>query len=383
MKSAATILTFVFLSSIRIYGQESNQNLADFRFKGQLSTYGHFNPDNKFPFWAGARYIPQANLEFNLGENRMIDLEVSANGYGNMGVHPFDSIETNGDLKPYRIWIRYSTKQLELRAGLQKINFGSATMLRPLMWFDQLDPRDPLQLTDGVWGVLARYYFLNNANIWAWALYGNKNPKGWETVGTQNKKPEFGGRIQLPVPKGEAALSYHYRNALHLYVNGDKMYITSPENRVGFDAKFDLAVGCWIEASWVSNKKNVGLFTNQEILNLGMDYTFGIGNGLTVIFEQLVASFDEKPFAFDQTMTFSLLNVSYPVGLFDRLSAIVYYDWINHSAYNFINWQKQFNNLSLFVMGYMNPKNYDIPTQTAGEMLFAGTGVQVMVVLNH
>ena len=66
--------------------------------------------------------------------------------------------------------------KLHIEPGLQKINFGSATMLRPLMWFDQVDPRDPLQLTDGVWGVLGRYYFLNNANIWLWGLYGNKNP---------------------------------------------------------------------------------------------------------------------------------------------------------------------------------------------------------------
>ena len=69
--------------------------------------------------------------------------------------------------------MRYSSDQFELRLGLQKINFGSASMLRPLMWFDQMDPRDPLHLTDGVWGLLARYYFLNNANIWLWGLYGN------------------------------------------------------------------------------------------------------------------------------------------------------------------------------------------------------------------
>ena len=68
--------------------------------------------------------------------------------------------------------------------GLQKINFGSAVLLRPLMWFDSLDPRDPLQLTDGVYAVLLRYYFPNNANLWAWALYGNDSPKGWESAAT-------------------------------------------------------------------------------------------------------------------------------------------------------------------------------------------------------
>jgi len=113
-----------------------------------------------------------------------------------------------GHDKPYRFWARYSAKQVELRIGLQKINFGSASMLRPLMWFDQVDPRDPLMLTDGVWGILGRYYFLNNANIWLWGLYGNDNRKGWEIFNSQKTIPEFGGRLQIPVPKGESGFSF-------------------------------------------------------------------------------------------------------------------------------------------------------------------------------
>lgn len=35
--------------------------------------------------------------------------------------------------------------------------------------------REPSQLTDGVYGVLVKYYFQNNANLWAWGLIGNKN----------------------------------------------------------------------------------------------------------------------------------------------------------------------------------------------------------------
>ena len=87
-----------------------------------------------------------------------------------------------------------------VRGGLQKINFGSANLLRPLMWFDQIDPRDPLQLTDGVWGILGRYYFLNNANIWVWGLIGNDQRKGWEVIPSVKNKPEFGFRVQMPIP---------------------------------------------------------------------------------------------------------------------------------------------------------------------------------------
>ena len=119
----------------------------------------------------------------------------------------------------------------------------------------------------------------NNANIWLWGLYGNNTAKGWETFPTAKKTPEFGGRIQYPVPKGEAALSYHHRMAdcslLSDTINpiGDVI-----ENRFGFDAKFDMVVGWWVEASWSTYHKNLGILTYQEILNAGIDYTFGIGN---------------------------------------------------------------------------------------------------------
>ena len=94
-------------------------------------------------------------LQFIMGSepagNKLIDFEASANLYGTFAFHPFDEAHSDGGLKPYRLWTRYSSDQFELRLGLQKINFGSASMLRPLMWFDQMDPRDPLHLTDGVW----------------------------------------------------------------------------------------------------------------------------------------------------------------------------------------------------------------------------------------
>jgi hypothetical protein len=352
--------------------------------KGQLSAWMLINGKNELPVFVGGRYIPQMNYEYALKNEHKFDFEGSVNINGSVGVNPFDSISSSGRIKPYRFWVRYSTRQFEIRAGLQKINFGSASLLRPLMWFDQVDPRDPLKLTDGVWGVLGRYYFLNNANIWLWGLYGNNKPKGWELTGTKEHYPEAGGRIQIPVPSGEAAISYHYRitdtrNAGELFPQFEKVQ----ENRIGFDIKLDMVAGLWLEGSWVTRNKDLGIFTNQELLNAGADYTFGIGNGLYVIFEQLLAASDEKPFAFQNTASFSLLSLSYPIGLFDNISGIVYYDWKNKNTYNFINWQKQFKNITLYLMGYWNPQKYNIPTQGSDQNLYAGKGIQVMVVLNH
>jgi len=386
MNNRVFIWLFLFCLIItETKGQDSlSSGKYGFTFKGQLSTYTHVNPDNELPWWSGARYIPQLNYEHGLKDRQLIDFEASANLYGNMGLHPFDTASFNGDIKPYRAWARYSTPQFELRAGLQKINFGSASILRPLMWFDQIDPRDPLKLTDGVWGVLARYYFLNNANIWLWGLYGNENLKGWESLNSDRYAPEFGGRFQVPVPKGEAGFSFHHRTVdCSSLSDSTILYGNEPENRFGFDTKLDVVVGCWLEASWSTYSEDIGIYSNQEIINIGIDYTFGIGNGLTVTYEHLIASFDENPFEFSNTINFSLLNLTYPIGLFDNISAIVYYDWKNNRAYNFVNWQKQFNRFTFYLMGYINPKEYNIPTQRPDEILYAGSGIQLMLVFNH
>ncbi len=374
-------LTFILLLCLLVPGQSGAKKLV---FKGQTSVWGNYNPSNSLDLWGGGRYIPQLNLKLGQEQKRLLDFEASANINGILGTLPFDSLYYNGKIKPYRFWVRYSTKQLEIRAGLQKINFGSATMIRPLMWFDKIDPRDPLQLTDGVWGVLGRYYFLNNANLWLWLLYGNEKPKTWEIGNTSQKQPEFGGRFQTPVPKGEMGLSFHHR-----LCDTDPLALSSvvsgliPENRIGLDGKWDLGVGLWFEAVWMNKSKNIGAFTNQTSFSAGTDYTFGIGNGLNVIFEQLLFAYDEKPFNLNNPFVFSTLSLNYPVSLNDNLSAMVYCDWINNGLYNIATWNHQFKNLTLYTMAYSNPKNYKIPL-TANDMnLFAGTGVQLMLVFNH
>jgi hypothetical protein len=144
-----------------------------------------------------------------------------------------------------------------------------------------------------------------------------------------------------------------------------------------------MVLGWWVEASWSDYTEKIGRYSNQEIINLGVDYTFGLGNGLTFIYEQLIASFDENPFEFNDPSTFSLLNLSYPIGIFDNISVITYYDWANNTIYNFLNWQRQFNKFIFYMMGYINPKDYNIPAQGAGDILYAGSGVQLMLVFNH
>ena len=354
------------------------------RFSGQFSSWLNAGTGSDLPLHGGARYIPQLNFEMPVSENRLFYAETSANIFGNTDFRPFDTISASGKIKPYRIWMRYTTDQFELRLGLQKLNFGSAYMLRPLMWFDQTDPRDPLQLTDGVWGLLARYYFLNNANLWLWGLYGNNEKRGWESIPVNRKIPEFGGRVQVPVPGGEAGFTYHHRVADSRETRGTvPSFDKIPENKFGLDAKWDLKTGLWIEGSYTKKEKDVGMLTNQLVMNAGIDYTFRAGNGLYLAFENLLATYDEKPFAFSNRLFFSMMSANYPVGLLDKFGAILYYNWTGKDFYSFMTWQRQFDKIMLYLIAFLNPDQYQLPAQTDSRNMFSGKGIQVMFVFNH
>ena len=378
MKKIVNIIVFLmFLQMLTVNAQDT------LIFKGQFSNWILYNTENASHIWAGSRYIPQLNYSYKLEQKRLIDFEASANLFATMSVNS-DSINIDENIKPYRLWARYSGKQFELRAGLQKINFGSATMLRPLMWFDQMDPQDPLSLTDGVWGVLGRYYFLNNANVWLWALYGNEKARSWETIDRNKNYPEGGGRVQFPFSNSEIGLSYHHQILDMRTLNKQATSLFRiPENKMGLDVKIDWIIGLWFEGLWSVKDADLGMFTNQEIITLGTDYTFGVGSGLYVASEHLIAANDENAFEFQNTIHFSAFTVSYPIGLFDNLGLMFYYDWGNESIYNFINWQKQFNRTSLHVMAYWNPENSQLPTAGSETNLFGGKGIQIMFVFNH
>ena len=353
-------------------------------FKGQASAWLNLNPTIGMPVWTGARYIPSLNYKIEMPKARILDFEASANLSANAGFHFFDSVNSDASLKPYRIWARVSGNQSELRIGLQKINFGSAAMLRPLMWFDQIDPRDPLQLTKGVWAVLGRYYFLNNANIWLWGLYGNQETKTWELANTSKNTPEFGGRIQLPLFSGDAALSCHFRQAdTRTLMDSASGNANTPEQRIGLDGKWDIGPGIWFESAWIHKSNFTGPATNQEIFTAGTDYTFSLGNGLNLVLEHMLYSFGEDAFDFSNNLNFSGLTLSYPLSINNQLNAVLYHDWTNHTFYNFINWKHQFAKLDLYFMAYWNPEDYRIPLQNTKNVITAGKGIQIMVVFNH
>lgn len=359
-------------------------------FNGQLAGWGAVLMNKPVAGVVGGRFVPTLLGKYATSSESGWDSEASLNINGSAFWSPDSVPAYSGQFKPYRIWLRYYTPHFEVRAGLQKINFGAAKLLRPLMWFDGMDVRDPLQLTDGVYGLLSRYYFDSNATLWAWVLTGNNRPKGYEWAGTAGWKPEVGGRLHYPLGPGEAGVSYHHRKvdtAESLFPTQFPSGLILAENRIGFDGKWDLGVGLWVEGSLTALEKDTRnvLPSRTDLLNLGMDYTFPVGNGLGVTVEYFRYHAGDRFIAGGNKATVLASMLSYPLSLIDNVSMMVFCVPSADRTYwmNYLTWSRTYDKLSLYLIGFVTPSNYSLPVISTGDRkVFAGKGFQLMLSYN-
>jgi hypothetical protein len=377
------LLLFISLLPILGHNVLFSQTIT---WQGQASGWLTGNHRNSLISLAGFRYIPDFFFEKTLTGQLHADAEISFNTFITGNFNDWENPGIEGKFKPYRLWARLSGNQVEARIGLQKINFGSALLFRPLMWFDRIDPRDPLQLTDGVYGLLFRYYFQNNTNIWLWGLYGNNEPKGWEVAPTEDNGIEFGGRFQIPIFTGEAGISYHHRIADFSQVASFSSALTEDhvsENRLAFDGKWDVEIGLWFEVAIVQRNIDIALMKHQRLCTIGSDYTFSINNGLHVLSEFFNYQNSDKILGSGEGSSFSGLSADYPLGLLDKILGIYYYDWMNHNNYLWLNWQRTYDNWIFYLIGFFNPETVRLNQTQTGSNVFSGNGFQIMVVFNH
>jgi len=382
LKTRTTCIFFLVLISCgftQAHGQTSSLD-------GQASGWIMFAPDNSLVSQTGLRYIPELTLKQKINSGLNADVDLSLNAYATESFAKNQHTGYDGIIKPYRASFRLASDVFEVRVGLQKISFGTATLFRPLMWFDKIDPRDPLQLTNGVYGFLTRYYLLTNVNVWLWGLYGNEETKGWEVVPTQKKSIEYGGRIQTPFLNGETGISYHHREADLNNLTGIPAgtgEFSVPENRFALDGKWDIEIGVWFEAVIIHEQTEIPGMKYQRLWTLGADYTFDIGNGLTVLTEYFRDEHPNNILGPENGIGFSGLSLNYPLGTLDRISAILYRDWSNYEWYRLLTLQRTYDNWIIYLLGFWNPNNIQLYQTQTGNSLFAGSGIQLMVVFNH
>ncbi|MEA3501027.1 MAG: hypothetical protein U9R41_08450 [Candidatus Marinimicrobia bacterium] len=347
-----------------------------FNFYGKVSGFAGRSLSNSGYLFSG-RYLPSLGINIYENTDYFIDFEASGNLYYQTD---FDTIN-NSDVDFYRFWSRYSTNQFEARLGLQKINFGPAFLFRPLMWFASSDPQDPLSLSKGVWGLRLRYYFLNNANIWAWALYGNNDRKGMEMFPTKDNTIEYGGRIQVPILNGEFGITYHNRhyetNNIFLLPEDDNFN----ENRFALDGKWDVEIGLWFEAEVINSENYLPKW--QEMITVGSDYTIPLGNGLHILGEYFYMNMTDDFFEIDNDYDFAGLSIDYPIGLFDMVNGFIYCDVENMELFNYFSWRRTYNKFSINLSySWMTSDDFQSINNNQS-MLMLDNFVKLMIIYNY
>ena len=354
-----------------------------FEFKGQISLQSNVNFENDYKYFLGGRYLPELEYSKEIDSVSSITILSSANFSVSKFFNQLGKNLNYEDYDFYRLWIRYINKNIEYRLGLQKIDFGSALLIRPLQWFNQIDPRDPLGLTNGVYGFLIRYYFKDNSNIWFWSLLGNNERRGLDFLNSNKNKPEFGARFQKIIPNGEIAISYHYRKTTFDQLKLINPYQINPEQRIGLDAKWDLGIGLWFEDSYIERMKKIGPYSNQGLFLVGSDYTFNIGNGLNLIGEHFINFLGEKNIS-EESSSISATSISYPISFIGSLNAFYYRQWKNNKNTFAVNYQHNFNKITAYLIATYNPRlNEESFFENEILNTFVGPSFQLLLTYNH
>jgi hypothetical protein len=376
----------VFLVLLAVAADTGLGQSVDLR--GQASVLARITGDPVLTVRSDLRYIPSLFGTMSVGEERTLDAELAFDLFASGTVERDQRPVTEGSIDPYRVWLRYATPRFEARAGLQKISFGSATLFRPLMWFDAIDPRDPLQITRGVYAALGKFSVGSTAGLWFWGIYGQNEVKGWEIFPSREGSAEYGGRAQFPLLSGETGLSYHHRTAevtlrLPTYAGNDPQTFDFPEDRVGLDGKWDVGPGIWFEATLTHQHADVIEYPWQHALTLGADYTISAGNGLTMLGEYFLQKYTTTALGSGPPASIAAVSFSYPVTILDEAFAILYLDTQQWDIYAYLTWRRTYDDWVIHLTLFANPSQPLLIAPAREGISLPGNGAMVTVVFNH
>ncbi|MFQ6677322.1 MAG: hypothetical protein ACE5D0_03285 [Fidelibacterota bacterium] len=302
-------------------------------FTGQSSITGFNNPLYSQPsFEYRLQYIPTISLENQYNNSGLFDAEWAIDF--NYTSH-FDSLSMTN----YRSWIRFKSNDVEIRAGIQKLNFGPAKLFRPLQWFDTLNPIDPLQLTPGINAVRFRKEMTQTSYYMMWIIHKTDEMISLEPHQSKNRSNEFGGRYQTLTKYGEIGVTSHFR---FIEPGVEKL----PEFRLALDGSFDMGINSWFESVFIKSKEESGFIDFQQITTIGVDYTFDLGNGFYSSLEAYRYYSSGQNISSSTTEKLGAL-FSYPLSIFDNFTSISYYDLELKKSFQYLSWQRAYDNLTL------------------------------------
>lgn len=376
-KAFAICFLFLFTGLDPIATKAEPAEAFDVAFQGQLSGWTrHFRRDDAWEHQSGLRYLPGVRIQKMVTGTSVLDLEIAANAVASTGSGPDSEVQR---VEIYRATLRYSTPRTDTSLGLQKIAFGPTRLLRPLQWFDGIDPTDPLQYTKGVYALRFRYNALSNANAWLWCLMFNDDPKGNELFGSAENQPEWGGRFQMPTLGGELAATVHFRR-----VDGSQSAMDDfNEQRYALDGRWDLAVGLWFEAVLENRTSSDLPFGWTKRVALGMDYTFGWGNGLYALFEHVTVALSKDAQGWDEDQSMSAFMLDYPINVIDTVKIYGVFEWETKRSGCYLNWQRTYDNFVVSAGLFDYPETTPSQSGFSSRTVNSGTGGEIILIYNH
>ena len=356
-----------FLLLITIFSFHSITLSQTYPIKGQFVASGLTSndvPGNWSSYETIIGYIPTLSLKKEMSNDQLVDAEWA---YHLKRYYTGDSL-FNFIANNHRLWIRYSSNQVEARFGIQKIVFGPTQILRPLSWFDTFDLKDPTGQTNGVESFRLRWFPSNNIAIWSWLINND--------VDTLT----FGGRAEISSEIGEFGFTYHQDPSRTMQLVGQtNIPVFNSQNRIALDYRFDGFIGFWNESLLIKSYRS-----NIKMVSIGVDYTLPILNGILVMTESMYIQ--SKYNNIQSNQNFSVFMASIPIGMIHQLMYISQMDWKEDKTYQYLRWSSTYDTYSLNMIISMNPKRnqYDIPVSLLPKSLSGfGTGIQFMFIYNH
>lgn len=269
----------------------------------------------------------------------------------------WDEMITGPEL--YRLWGGLSYGSADLKAGLMKLNFGTARVLRPEQWFDAIDPLDPREETAGVKAAVFTAYTPSGYGLWLWGLLTKSEQSIMENSGFSDEDHNLGGRLELPLLGLETGLA--------LNMKGFDSGTGSRCTRIGADLRWDGFLGLWIEASGTEDNAMLLGKKYQSSMTIGTDYTFDIGNGLYLMQEtNLSHSSPDQIGALHPAGTKTAVLLGYHPGLLDNLQFMTTTDYDKTLSMTLL-WQRTYDYWSwdmgiskTFMDGVASPLNLSL-----------------------
>lgn len=233
----------------------------------------------------------------------------------------------------YRLWGGLSYSSADLRAGLLKLNFGTARILRPEQWFDTIDPLDTREESEGVRGMILTGYTPRGHGLWLWALR-HKEP----ILGSEVSANALGGRLEIPLPGLETGISLNLREKTDAEAYG--------QTKLGADLRWDGFAGIWLEMAGIRSDSPDPDAEYTSSLTLGTDYTVDIGSGLYLMQEtNFLRRGDDPANGLNPNGTTTALLIGYSLGLLDNLQLLSTFDYQGQGSLTLL-WQRAYDYLS-------------------------------------